>query len=100
MSLPLGFFDNAGSGKLRRTISESVSKTEEYLAHQLPDMVGAYLTPIVAIVMLFIFDWKLGLLSLIGIIICFLPYLLMMGIPKRDIDLYTESLNSMNNEAV
>lgn len=56
MKLPLGYFDSVGSGKLRRTLSENIADTEGFLAHQLPDMVGAYVTPIAVIAMLFVFD--------------------------------------------
>lgn len=58
MKLPLGYFNTIGSGKLRRTLSENISDTEGFLAHQLPDMIGAYVTPLAVIPMLFIFDWK------------------------------------------
>lgn len=100
MKLPLGYFDQAGSGKLRRTLSENIGETEGFLAHQLPDMIGAYVTPVAVIIMLFVFDWRLGLLSFVGIIICFLPYVMMMGNSKDNMKLYMESLDAMNNEAV
>ncbi len=100
MKLPLGYFDQAGSGKLRRTLSENIGDTEGFLAHQLPDMIGAYVTPVAVIVMLFFFEWRLGLLSFAGIIICFLPYAMMMGNSKENMKLYMKSLDAMNNEAV
>ncbi|WP_317856069.1 ABC transporter ATP-binding protein [Chakrabartyella piscis] len=100
MKLPLGYFDGAGSGKLRRTLSENIGDTEGFLAHQLPDMVGAYVTPIAVIVMLFVFDWRLGLLSFVGIIACFLPYAMMMGNSRDNMELYMKALDAMNNEAV
>ncbi len=100
MKLPLGYFDSVGSGKLRRTLSENIGDTEGFLAHQLPDMIGAYVTPVAVIAMLFFFDWRLGLLSFLGIIICFLPYLMMMGNSKENMVLYTKALDDMNNEAV
>ncbi|MFI3229868.1 MAG: ABC transporter ATP-binding protein [Bacillota bacterium] len=100
MSLPLGYFNKEGSGKLRRTLSENIGETEGFLAHQLPDMIGAYVTPFAVIAMLFIFDWKLGLLSMAGIIACFLPYVFMMGNSKAHVEKYMKSLDDMNNEAV
>lgn len=100
MSLPLGYFDSVGSGKLRRTLSENVGDTEGFLAHQLPDMIGAYVTPVAVIAMFFFFDWRLGLISFIGIIVCFLPYAMMMGNSKDNMVKYTASLDNMNNEAV
>ncbi len=100
MKLPLGYFNQEGSGKLRRSLSENIGDTEGFLAHQLPDMIGAYVTPVAVIAMLFVFDWRLGLLSFCGIIICFLPYMLMMGNSKDNMKLYMKALDAMNNEAV
>ncbi len=100
MTLPLGFFDNMGSGKLRRIINESAAATETYLAHQLPDLVGAYITPFAVIVVLFIFDWRLGLVSLIPLVLAAISMMSGMGKdqPER-IKLYQTSLENMNNEA-
>lgn len=70
--LPLGFIGEAGSGKVRRIVNESSRATETYLAHQLPDMAGAIATPVGMIVMLFLFDWRFGLISLVPVILGFL----------------------------
>ena len=100
MKLPLGYFSSTGSGKLRRTITDTVGETETYLAHLLPDVVGAYVTPVAAIAMLFIFDLRLGLLSFCGILISFIPYMLLMGTSRENMELYMKALDAMNNEAV
>ena len=100
MKLPLGYFDSQGSGKLRRTLSENVTETENFLAHQLPDMVGAIITPIAAIIMLFMFDWRLGLACFIGILVCFTPMFALFGTAKEHMKQYMKSLDGMNNEAV
>ena len=70
--LPIGKIDDIGTGKLRKIVSEATGATETYLAHQLPDMSVAIATPICMIVLLFIFDWKLGLVSLIPTVLGFL----------------------------
>ncbi len=100
MSLPLGFFNSAGSGKLRRVIDGSAAATETYLAHQLPDLVGAYITPIAVIIILFVFDWRLGLISLIPIVLAAISMMSGMGKdqPER-LKQYQTALESMNNEA-
>ncbi len=100
MRLPLGFFSNMGSGKLRRIINDSAGATETYLAHQLPDLIGAYTTPIAVIIMLFIFDWRLGLISLIPIVLAvvFMMAGMMKGMGDR-ITQYQTALENMNNEA-
>lgn len=101
MKLPLGYLNEQGSGKLRKTISDSASQTELFLAHNLPDMVGAYLTPIVVLVLLFVFDWKIGLISIIPLILSFVAMSLMMGKDYQEkVELYNKSLGDMNNQAV
>lgn len=101
MSLPLGYFNETGSGKLRRIINDSASATETFLAHQLPDLVGALLTPIGVVGLLFIFDWRLGLISMIPTILGFLSMNLMTGKGKAEkLKQYQNSLERMNNEAV
>lgn len=99
--LPLGFIGEQGSGKIRRIINDSGKATETYLAHQLPDMAGAIATPIGMIVMLFIFDWRFGLVSLLPFVLGFACMFKMVG-PKMatDIKLYNDSLADMNNQAV
>ncbi len=99
--MPIGKIEEIGSGKLRKIVNESAGGTENYLAHQLPDMAGALVTPICMIVFLFIFDWKLGLVSLIPTAIGFFAMSKMMGKQMADdIGKYQNSLEVMNNEAV
>lgn len=99
--LPLGFIGEQGSGKIRRIINDSGKATETYLAHQLPDMAGAIATPIGMIVMLFLFDWRFGLISLVPVVLGFVCMFKMVG-PKMatDMKLYNDALADMNNQAV
>ncbi|MCM1407838.1 MAG: ABC transporter ATP-binding protein/permease, partial [Treponema brennaborense] len=99
--LPLGFIGEQGSGKVRRIVNDSGKATETYLAHQLPDMAGAIATPIGLIVMLFLFDWRFGLISLVPVVLGFLCMFKMVG-PKMatDMKLYNDALADMNNQAV
>ncbi len=99
--LPLGFTDSFGSGRLRKIISDSTGATETYLAHQLPDKYAAIATPIGLLVLLFVFDWRLGLLSLIPVFLGFLIMSTMTG--KRmaeQMRQYNNALAAMSNEAV
>lgn len=99
--LPLGFIGEMGSGKIRRIVSDSTAATETYLAHQLPDMAGAVVTPIGMIVMLFLFDWRFGLICLVPVILGFASMFKMAG-PQmaEDMKSYNNALADMNNEAV
>lgn len=101
MKLPLGFFEENGSGKLRRIIDESSGQTETYLAHMLPDLAGAYVTPVGVIVLLFVFDWRLGIISLIPFVIGIVFLMKMMGPSLAgSMKEYQNALEDMNNQAV
>lgn len=99
--LPLGFVNKFGSGKLRKIINDSTGATENYLAHQLPDKYAAVATPIGLLILLFVFDWRLGFLSLIPVILAFIIMATMTG--KRMAEQmreYNNALENMSNEAV
>lgn len=99
--LPLGFAEEFGSGKLRKIVNESSAATETYLAHQLPDKAGAIATPLGLIILLFAFDYRLGLLSLAPVALGFLIMMSMTGkeMQKR-MQEYQNALDDMSNEAV
>ena len=99
--LPIGFADEMGSGKVRRIVTEATSSTETLLAHNLPDMAQAIVTPLVMVVMLFIYDWRFGLACLIPIIIAFCMMFQLAGpAMAEDMKHYQNALESMSNEAV
>lgn len=99
--LPLGLIGEMGSGKIRRVVNDSSAATETYLAHQLPDMAAAITTPVCMIIMLFLFDWRFGLASLLPVALGFAAMFKMVG-PQmaKDIKEYQNALADMNNEAV
>ena len=100
-TLPLGFMDGIGSGKMRKTVNEASAATETYLAHQLPDSAGAMATPIGIIALLLFFDWRLGLLSLVPVVLAFLIMSSMTGSKmKKKMEEYQNALDNMSNEAV
>ena len=101
MSLPLGSMDEDGSGKVRKIVNESSAATETYLAHQLPDKCVATATPIGLVVLLLVFDWRLGLLSLIPVVLGFAIMSTMMGANmKKKMEEYQNALEEMSSEAV
>ena len=101
MRLPIGYFRNTGSGKLRKIIEDSTAQTENFLAHLLPDIAGTIAATIMIIVLLFVFDWKMGLAVLASIIAAMLFYGKMMGRSLQEkMVKYQESLDNMNSEAV
>ncbi len=101
LKLPLGYFSNHTSGGLRKVIDFSTAKTETFLAHQLFDLTGAIVTPIVFLILLFSFNWLLGLICLIPIGLCFIFMYPMFSAESQNIMVqYQTYLEKMNGEAV
>ena len=100
-ALPLGITEKYGSGKLRRIVNDSSSAAETYLAHRLPDKAGAITTPIGLLFLLLVFDWRLGLLSLVPVVLGFMIMTKMTGANmEQKMKEYQNSLADMSNEAV
>lgn len=101
LKLPLGFFTGNQSGRLRKLIDDNAGLTEDLLAHKLPDLAGTIVTPIAAIVMLFLFDWKMGLLCLVTMVLALLSMCLMMGGKNAGFfHRYQKEIERMSGEAV
>lgn len=101
LTLPMGFLDKDGTGKIRKIVNESSAATETYLAHQLPDRAGAIATPAGLLVLLMVFDFRLGLLSLIPVVAAFLIMGTMTGQRMKDkMEEYQNALDEMSSEAV
>lgn len=101
LKLPLGYFSNHTSGGLRKIIDYSTAKTEIFLAHQLFDLTGAIVTPIIFLILLFSFDWRLGLICLIPIRLCFVfMYPMFSKESRNSMEKYEKYLEEMNGEAV
>jgi len=99
--LPLGFAESFGSGRLRKIVNESSAATETFLAHQLPDKAGALATPAGLLVLLLVFDWRLGVMSLLPVLLGFIIMASMTGQKMAEkMKEYQNSLDSMANEAV
>ena len=102
MKLPLGYVEAEGTGKIRKIVTDSSAATETFLAHNLPDKAVSFATPVGLLAMMMVFDWRLGLISLIPAAIAFiLMFTLMMG-PKmaEDMKQYQNALETMSAEAV
>lgn len=101
VQFPLGFFDGNTSGRIRKIIDDNASITHTFLAHQLPDLAGTILVPLASLVLIFVFDWRLGLACLVPIIAAMAVMGFMMGTQGRYfMEMYMNSLEEMNTEAV
>ena len=101
VTLPLGYFSQNASGRLRKIIDDNAGLTEGFLAHQLPDLTGSVVMPVAVIVLIFLFDWRLGICCLIpmGISVIFLKQM-MGGDNAQFMGKYMTALETMNKEAV
>ena len=101
VKLPLGAAEAFGSGRLRKIVNESSAAAETYLAHQLPDRAGAIATPCGLLALLLVFDWRLGLLSLVPVVLAFAVLMRMTGARmQQKMKEYQDALDDMSNEAV
>lgn len=101
VTLPLGYFSQNASGRLRKVIDDNAGLTEDFLAHQLPDLTGAVVMPVAVLVLIFTFDWRLGVCCLVPMAISFFCMKRMMGGDNAHfMEGYMTALETMNKEAV
>ncbi|WP_304508902.1 ABC transporter ATP-binding protein [Anaerotignum sp.] len=101
LSMPLGFFDQHSSGKIRKIVNDGAATTHSFLAHQLPDMAGSVVSPIILIVLIFTVDWRMGVASLVPIVLGFITMRFMMSAEGKNFQkMYFDSLEEMSSESV
>jgi ATP-binding cassette subfamily B protein len=101
-ALPLGFHTASSTGKLRKVADENIEKLEGFIAHQLPDIAGAFAMPAITLVILFVFDWRLGLAGFAPIIVSYIIQTAAFGSKPARVfmEKYQSSLEDMNSSAV
>jgi len=101
LSMPLGFFDKHSSGKIRKIVNDGAGTTQTFLAHQLPDMAGSIISPVILIGLIFIVDWRLGIASLVPLVLGFITMSFMTNAKgQRFQKMYYDSLEEMSSQAV
>jgi ATP-binding cassette subfamily B protein len=101
MSMPLGFFDQNSSGRIRKIVNDGAGTTHSFLAHQLPDMAGSVISPIILLALVFVVDWRMGFALLVPIILGFITMRFMMTAEgKKFQKMYFDSLEEMSSESV
>ena len=102
MKLPIGYVESQGTGKIKKIVFDSTGATETFLAHNLPDKVVSKVTPIALLIIMFAYDWKLGMICLIPVAFAFLIMgTMMMGAKMaEDMKQYQNALETMSSEAV
>ena len=100
LTLPLGVFDEDGTGKIRRIVNDSTAATETYIAHTLADKTVAAVTPVGLLILVFAFNWKIGLICMIPALIGFACLMSMMGKGMQEkMKEYQDALETMSSEA-
>ena len=79
MNAPLGWFDANASGLIRGRLDAAAADTETLLAHNLADIVGTIVLFIAMLVLMFVFDWRMGCACLLAAVISILSMFAMMG---------------------
>lgn len=101
LELPLGFFTGNATGRLRKLVDDNAALTEDLLAHKLPDLTAAIVTPVAAVVLLLVFDWRMGLLCLLTMVLAMACMMSMMGGKNAGFfHRYQREIENMSAEAV
>lgn len=101
LSMPLGFFDKHSSGKIRKIVNDGAGTTHIFLAHQLPDLAGSIISPVILIVLILLVDWRMGLASLVPIILGFITMKFMTSTKGKNFQqMFYNSLEEMSSESV
>lgn len=101
LDMPLGVFSKETGGRMRKIIDDDSSSTHVFLAHILPDVAGSIVAPLSVIVLLFVFDWRLGIACMIPLIIVFVTMGYMMDPGRNNFQkMYLDAQERMSAEAV
>ncbi len=101
MNMPLGFFNQYSSGKIRKIVNDGASTTHTFLAHQLPDMAASVVSPIILLLLMILVDFRMGLISLIPILLGFITMSFMRTSKGKEFQkMYYDSLEEMSSESV
>ena len=97
--LPVGWHITHESGKVRKVFEKNVNQLETLIAHNLPDIAQNIVSPFAILALMLIFDWRLGLISLIPLVLAFVLQAVLMRISSNSgfMQKYEDALEQMNN---
>ena len=98
-ALPIGWHNNHVSGKVRKVFEKNVNQLEMLIAHNLPDIAQNMVSPFAILLLMLVFDWRLGLVSLLPLVLAFVLQMLLMRISSNSgfMQKYEDALEQMNN---
>ncbi len=97
---PLGNIQNLGSGRIKKIFTDDIDQIELLLAHAIPEGIANIFIPILIIVLMFVIDWRMGLLSLVPLLLGMLAMGMMMKSGFEKMNDYYESAAKMNNTII
>ncbi|ERF60111.1 ABC transporter, ATP-binding protein, partial [Treponema socranskii subsp. socranskii VPI DR56BR1116 = ATCC 35536] len=97
--LPIGWHITHVSGKVRKVFEKNVNQLETLIAHSLPDTAQNTVSPFAILALMLAFDWRLGLVSLLPLVLAFVLQMLLMRISSSSgfMQKYEDALEQMNN---
>lgn len=97
---PLGNIQELGTGRIKKVFTDDIDQVELLLAHAIPEGIANIAIPVIIIVLMFISDWRLGLLSLVPLVIGMFAMGMMMKSGLEKMNAYYESATKMNNTII
>ena len=97
--LPVGWHVTHESGKVRKVFEKNINQLETMVAHNMPDIAQNMVSPFAILALMLVFDWRLGLISLLPLVLAFVLQALLMRISTNSgfMQKYEDSLEQMNN---
>ncbi len=97
---PLGNIQELGTGRIKKVFTDDIDQIELLLAHAIPEGIANIVVPVIIIILMFLMDWRLGLLSLVPLVVGMFAMGMMMSIGMKDMNNYYESAARMNNTII
>ncbi|MBR4718992.1 MAG: ABC transporter ATP-binding protein [Lachnospiraceae bacterium] len=97
---PLGNITELGTGRIKKVFTDDIDQIELLLAHAIPEGIANIAIPVIIIILMFVFDWRLGLLSLVPLVIGMFAMGMMMKSGLEKMNAYYESAANMNNTII
>ncbi|RRO94545.1 ABC transporter ATP-binding protein [Corynebacterium bovis] len=99
--LPLGWFDDRSSGRVRQAVQNDVDSLHQLVAHTVVEIVAGVLTPLAGVIVCFILDWRLGLVALLpGVLYLVVFSVLARGSNREVMDRIHEGLAGVSDAVV
>ncbi|MBR0396553.1 MAG: ABC transporter ATP-binding protein [Clostridiales bacterium] len=97
---PLGNIKEMGTGRIKKVFTDDIDQIELLLAHAIPEGIANIAIPVIIIILMFVYDWRLGLLSLVPLVVGMIAMGMMMHQGMSKMNAYYESAARMNNTII